>query len=101
VGQATGQVEQLAQGTQETAEQANTQQAQDTPESAVQQTQDTAEQTAQQTGGAQEATGQQPGATSAANQKAEELGVDLTEVKGTGSGGLITLEDVTSAAKQG
>jgi len=97
VDQATGQVESVAQGAQDTAEQ-----AQGTAAGAAQQTQDTAEQTAQHVGEAQEAAGQQqPGATSAASQKAEELGVDLTQVKGTGSGGLITLQDVTSAAKRG
>jgi pyruvate/2-oxoglutarate dehydrogenase complex dihydrolipoamide acyltransferase (E2) component len=34
-------------------------------------------------------------ATSAARRKAEELGVDLSKVKGSGAGGLITLKDVT------
>ena len=33
-------------------------------------------------------------ATNAAKRKAEELGIDLKEVKGTGSGGLITMSDV-------
>jgi pyruvate/2-oxoglutarate dehydrogenase complex dihydrolipoamide acyltransferase (E2) component len=36
-----------------------------------------------------------PRATSAARRKAEELGVDLSKVKGSGAGGLITLKDVT------
>jgi pyruvate/2-oxoglutarate dehydrogenase complex dihydrolipoamide acyltransferase (E2) component len=38
-----------------------------------------------------------PRATSAARRKAEELGVDLSQVKGSGAGGLITLKDVTRA----
>jgi pyruvate/2-oxoglutarate dehydrogenase complex dihydrolipoamide acyltransferase (E2) component len=38
-----------------------------------------------------------PRVTSAARRKAEELGVDLSKVKGSGAGGLITLKDVTSA----
>jgi pyruvate/2-oxoglutarate dehydrogenase complex dihydrolipoamide acyltransferase (E2) component len=39
-------------------------------------------------------------ATPAAERKAEDLGVDLSEVEGTGSGGRITVKDVTEAAKQ-
>jgi polyhydroxyalkanoic acid synthase PhaR subunit len=35
-----------------------------------------------------------PDATDAARRKARELGVDLSEVKGTGSGGQITVDDV-------
>jgi pyruvate/2-oxoglutarate dehydrogenase complex dihydrolipoamide acyltransferase (E2) component len=38
-----------------------------------------------------------PRATTAARRKAEELGVDLSEVKGSGAGGLITIKDVTRA----
>jgi pyruvate/2-oxoglutarate dehydrogenase complex dihydrolipoamide acyltransferase (E2) component len=38
-----------------------------------------------------------PRATSAARRKAEELGVDLSKVEGSGAGGLITLKDVTRA----
>ena len=37
-------------------------------------------------------------ATPAAERKAEELGVDLSEIEGTGSGGRITVKDVTKAA---
>ena len=40
-------------------------------------------------------------ATPAAERKAEDLGVDLSEVEGTGSGGRIILKDVTGAANQG
>jgi pyruvate/2-oxoglutarate dehydrogenase complex dihydrolipoamide acyltransferase (E2) component len=39
-------------------------------------------------------------ATPAAERKAEDLGVDLSEIDGTGSGGRITVKDVTEAAKQ-
>jgi pyruvate/2-oxoglutarate dehydrogenase complex dihydrolipoamide acyltransferase (E2) component len=39
-------------------------------------------------------------ATPAATRKATELGVDLSMVEGTGSGGRITLQDVESAAEQ-
>jgi pyruvate/2-oxoglutarate dehydrogenase complex dihydrolipoamide acyltransferase (E2) component len=36
-----------------------------------------------------------------AKQKGQELGVDLSEVEGTGSGGRITVKDVIGAANQG
>jgi pyruvate/2-oxoglutarate dehydrogenase complex dihydrolipoamide acyltransferase (E2) component len=39
-------------------------------------------------------------ATPAAERKAEDLGVDLSQIEGTGSGGRITLKDVREAAKQ-
>lgn len=39
-------------------------------------------------------------ATPAAERRAEELGVDLSGVKGTGSGGRITVQDVQSAAQE-
>jgi ATP-dependent Clp protease ATP-binding subunit ClpC len=38
-------------------------------------------------------------ATEAAKQRAEELGVDLSEVEGSGGGGLITVKDVMKAAQ--
>ncbi len=41
----------------------------------------------------------QPDATDAARRKAEELGLDLSRVEGTGSGGRILLRDVKKAAK--
>jgi pyruvate/2-oxoglutarate dehydrogenase complex dihydrolipoamide acyltransferase (E2) component len=37
-------------------------------------------------------------ASDAARRKAEEMGLDLSQLEGTGSGGLITVKDVTSAA---
>ena len=39
-------------------------------------------------------------ATPAAERTAEELGVDLSQVRGTGSGGRITVNDVRSAARK-
>jgi len=39
-------------------------------------------------------------ATPAAERKAEDLGVDLSQIDGTGSGGRITVKDVTWAANQ-
>jgi pyruvate/2-oxoglutarate dehydrogenase complex dihydrolipoamide acyltransferase (E2) component len=37
-------------------------------------------------------------ASDAARRRAEEIGVDLSQLEGTGSGGLITVKDVTSSA---
>jgi pyruvate/2-oxoglutarate dehydrogenase complex dihydrolipoamide acyltransferase (E2) component len=37
-------------------------------------------------------------ASDAARRRAEEMGVDLSQLEGTGSGGLITVKDVTSSA---
>jgi pyruvate/2-oxoglutarate dehydrogenase complex dihydrolipoamide acyltransferase (E2) component len=45
------------------------------------------------------ATEEEPYATHAARQKAEQLGVDLSEVEGSGAGGRITLTDVVQAAQ--
>src|SRR3712207_2281573 len=106
VGGVTGQVGQAAQGVQDTAGQA-TQQAQDTVGQAAQQGQQAvgqaaqqgqqaAGQMAQQAGGGQ----QQPDATEAARQKAQELGVDLSQVQGSGANGRITVRDVQAAANQ-
>ena len=39
-------------------------------------------------------------ATPAAERKAQDLGVDLSQIEGTGSGGRITVKDVREAAKQ-
>jgi pyruvate/2-oxoglutarate dehydrogenase complex dihydrolipoamide acyltransferase (E2) component len=41
-----------------------------------------------------------PGPTNAARRKAEELGVDLSNLEGTGSGGRIVVSDVTQAARE-
>ncbi len=107
-GQATDQVGQVAEGVQDTAGQATQQagqaagQAQDAAGGAAQQAQETvgqATEQAQQAAG--EATGgdeaEEPKATNAARRKAKELGVDLSTVEGTGSGGLITLKDVVGS----
>jgi pyruvate/2-oxoglutarate dehydrogenase complex dihydrolipoamide acyltransferase (E2) component len=40
------------------------------------------------------------GATKAASRKAEELGVDLSDLEGTGSGGRIVVSDVKQAARE-
>jgi pyruvate/2-oxoglutarate dehydrogenase complex dihydrolipoamide acyltransferase (E2) component len=45
--------------------------------------------------------GETPNATNAAEQKAEELGVDLSQVKGSGAEGRITVKDVMNAANRG
>ena len=42
---------------------------------------------------------EEPYATNAARQKAERLGVDLSEVEGSGAGGRITVTDVVQAAQ--
>jgi hypothetical protein len=97
-GQAAGQVQdtagQAAGQAQETAGQA-TQQAQDAAGGAAQQAQDTAGQATQQAQGAAGGGGQEePRATESARRKAEELGIDLSQIKGSGAGGLITIRDV-------
>ena len=79
-GQVTDQVGQAAEGVQEAAG------------GAAQQAQGAAG------GGGQE---EEPNATEAARQKAEELGVDLSQVEGSGAEGRIIVKDVTSAANQG
>jgi pyruvate/2-oxoglutarate dehydrogenase complex dihydrolipoamide acyltransferase (E2) component len=40
---------------------------------------------------------EEPKATNAAKRKAEELGVDLSGIQGSGAGGLITIKDVVQA----
>jgi pyruvate/2-oxoglutarate dehydrogenase complex dihydrolipoamide acyltransferase (E2) component len=83
----TDQAGQAAQGAQDTAGQAAGQ-AQDAAGQATQQAEDAAE------GGGQE----EPNATQSAQRKAQELGVDLSQVEGTGPGGQITIGDVENAA---
>ena len=63
---------------------------------AVQGVQDTAGQAADQAAGQAAGGDEEPRATNAAKRKAEELGIDLSEVQGSGAGGLITIRDVTS-----
>jgi pyruvate/2-oxoglutarate dehydrogenase complex dihydrolipoamide acyltransferase (E2) component len=89
-------------------------QAQDAAGGAVQQAQDTAGQATDQVGqvanqaqdaaggvaqqGQQAAGGDEgPKATNAARRRAEQMGLDLSTIKGTGSGGLITIKDVTGS----
>ena len=100
-GQAAGQAQQVAgQATDRAGQVAG--QAQDAAGQAAGQAQDAAGQAAQQ---GQQAAGQAAGgdgaegprATNAARRRAQELGVDLSQVRGTGSGGLITLKDVTGS----
>jgi pyruvate/2-oxoglutarate dehydrogenase complex dihydrolipoamide acyltransferase (E2) component len=86
-GQVAGQAEQLAQGAQDTAGQV----AGQAQEAAGQATQEAATPDGQE----------EPNATEAARQKAEQLGVDLSQVQGSGAGGRITIKDVTSAANRG
>ena len=43
---------------------------------------------------------QEPMASEAARRQAEEMGIDLSQIEGTGSDGLITVKDVTSLAKE-
>ena len=61
------------------------------------------EETEQEAGGDEgfekEDAGGEPNATGAARQKAEDLGVELSNVKGTGSGGRILVRDVKKAAR--
>ena len=42
---------------------------------------------------------EEPDATHAARQKAEQLGVNLSEIEGSGAGGRITVKDVVSASQ--
>ncbi len=104
-GQAAGQAQQVAgQATDQAGQVAG--QAQDAAGGAVQQVQDTVggltggQQQGGQGGGGQQGGQQQPNATQAAEQKAQELGVDLSQVQGSGAGGRITVRDVISAGNQ-
>jgi len=81
------------------AAQQTQQQIQQTAQGAAQQGQQAAGQAAQQAGGGQQQQ-QQPNATQAAENKAQELGVDLSQVQGSGAEGRITVRDVISAANQ-
>ena len=96
-GQAAGQAQQVAgQATDQAGQVAS--QAQDAASGAAQQAQDTAGQAAGQ--GQQAAGGDgsgEPRATNAAKRKAEQMGIDLSSIQGSGSGGLITIRDVTGS----
>jgi pyruvate/2-oxoglutarate dehydrogenase complex dihydrolipoamide acyltransferase (E2) component len=89
-GQATNQAQQVAgQATDQAGQVAN--QAQDAAGQATQQAQDTAGQAAGGDGSGE------PRATNAARRRAEQLGIDLSTIQGSGSGGLITIRDVTGS----
>lgn len=100
--QATKGAGQAAQAARDTAEQV-AQQAQAAGQvgqiarQAQQATGESAEKATDQVQDATDRGSEGPKATNAARRKAEEMGVDLTEVEGTGSGGLITLKDVTDS----
>src|SRR5215204_6244818 len=49
---------------------------------------------------AEKASADEPDATEAARRKAEEMGLDLSQVEGTGAGGRILLSDVKQAAQE-
>lgn len=82
-GQVAGQAQQAAGGA--------AQQAQETAGQAAGQAQQTA---GQATGGGE---AEEPRATNAARRRANEMGVDLSKIEGTGSGGLITIQDVVGS----
>src|SRR5215210_2870019 len=90
LGGVTDQVGQVAQGVQDTAGQA-TGQAQQVAGQAT----DQAGQVAGQAVGGDGS--EEPRATNAARRRAEQLGIDLSTIQGSGSGGLITIRDVTGS----
>jgi pyruvate/2-oxoglutarate dehydrogenase complex dihydrolipoamide acyltransferase (E2) component len=101
LGGVTDQVGQAAQGVQDTAG-GVTQQAQDVAGRATDQVGQVAGQAQDAAGGAaqQPAGGdgaEEPRATNAARRRAEQLGIDLSTIQGSGSGGLITIRDVTGS----
>jgi pyruvate/2-oxoglutarate dehydrogenase complex dihydrolipoamide acyltransferase (E2) component len=72
--------------------------------STAQQTTDQAGQTARQGAGnaveqanAAQESDEEPKITKAAKRKAEEMGVDISQIQGSGAGGLITIKDVVGA----
>jgi pyruvate/2-oxoglutarate dehydrogenase complex dihydrolipoamide acyltransferase (E2) component len=95
VGQVAGQAQDAAGGAVQQAQDAAGQAAGQARQAAGQAT-DQAGQVANQ---AQDAAGgdEGPKATNAARRRAEQMGLDLSTIKGTGSGGLITIKDVTGS----
>jgi pyruvate/2-oxoglutarate dehydrogenase complex dihydrolipoamide acyltransferase (E2) component len=97
VGQVAGQAQQVAGQATDQAQQAASQ-ATDQAGQVANQAQETAGQAAGQT---QQAAGgdgaEEPRATNAARRRAEQLGIDLSTIEGTGSGGLITIKDVSGS----
>ena len=104
LGGLTDQAGQTVQGVQDTAGQAAGQagqvagQAQDAAGQAAQQGQQVAGQVTDQADQVTEGDGAgEPRATNAARRRAEKLGIDLSTIEGSGSGGLITIKDVTGS----
>jgi pyruvate/2-oxoglutarate dehydrogenase complex dihydrolipoamide acyltransferase (E2) component len=95
--QVNDQAGQVAQGVQDTAQQAAGQ-ATDAVEQTVAQADGAVDQATQQVGNVTGGDGDEgPKATSAARRKAEDLGVDLSQIQGSGAGGLITIRDVVQS----
>jgi pyruvate/2-oxoglutarate dehydrogenase complex dihydrolipoamide acyltransferase (E2) component len=95
--QVTDQAGQVAQGVQDTAQQAAGQ-ATDAVGQTVAQADGTVDQATQQAGNVTGGDGDEgPKATSAARRKAEDLGVDLSQIQGSGAGGIITIRDVVQS----
>jgi pyruvate/2-oxoglutarate dehydrogenase complex dihydrolipoamide acyltransferase (E2) component len=100
-GQATDLIGQAAQGVQDPARQVTDQVGQaaqglqEAAGQATQQAQEIGGQVTEQAAGEDGA--EEPKVTNAARRKAEELGVDLSQVQGTGADGLVTLKDVTGS----
>jgi pyruvate/2-oxoglutarate dehydrogenase complex dihydrolipoamide acyltransferase (E2) component len=95
--QVTDQAGQVAQGVQDTAQQAAGQ-ATDAVGQTVAQADGAVDQATQQAGNVTGGDGDEgPKATSAARRKAEDLGVDLSQIQGSGAGGIITIRDVVQS----
>jgi pyruvate/2-oxoglutarate dehydrogenase complex dihydrolipoamide acyltransferase (E2) component len=95
--QVNDQAGQVAQGVQDTAQQAAGQ-ATDAVGQTVAQADGAVDQATQQVGNVTGGDGDEgPKATSAARRKAEDLGVDLSQIQGSGAGGLITIRDVVQS----
>jgi pyruvate/2-oxoglutarate dehydrogenase complex dihydrolipoamide acyltransferase (E2) component len=95
--QVTDQAGQVAQGVQDTAKQA-TGQATDAVGQIVAEADGTVDQATQQAGSVAGGDGDEgPKATNAARRKAEDLGLDLSQIQGSGAGGLITIRDVVQS----
>jgi pyruvate/2-oxoglutarate dehydrogenase complex dihydrolipoamide acyltransferase (E2) component len=93
--QVTDQAGQVAQGVQDTAQQAAGQ-ATDAVGQTVAQADGAVDQATQQAGNVTRGD-EGPKATSAARRKAEDLGVDLSQIQGSGAGGIITIRDVVQS----
>jgi pyruvate/2-oxoglutarate dehydrogenase complex dihydrolipoamide acyltransferase (E2) component len=95
--QITDQAGQVAQGVQDTAQQAAGQ-ATDAVGQTVAQADGAVDQATQQAGDVAGGNGDEgPKATNAARRKAEDLGLDLSQIQGSGAGGIITIRDVVQS----